>query len=157
MLCPCTTNPLLSAYEALEGMFSLDRTQMALIGTKIMIHVKTSRCQTWGYHAIRAWYYAPALTHYQCIKAVTESGAVRITDTLKFLHHCLPDPAISNTDHILLNNYAAIQGQPDAPLDELQAIQQLRDLITGLAKHKLVTRPEIDLDQEQKQVSDKPA
>ncbi|KAL7479065.1 hypothetical protein ACHAW6_004814 [Cyclotella cf. meneghiniana] len=46
MLCPCTTDPLLSAYKALVGMFSFDRTPMAPIGTKIMIHIKPAQHQT---------------------------------------------------------------------------------------------------------------
>ncbi|KAL7480384.1 hypothetical protein ACHAW6_006079 [Cyclotella cf. meneghiniana] len=39
---------------------------------------------------------------------VIESGASRITDSFKFLHHCLPDPTISNTDCIvkLPKNYS---------------------------------------------------
>lgn len=83
MLRPCTTNPLLSvsAYKALEGMFPFDRTPIAPIGIVVMILIKPTRRHTWGYHAIRAWYFAPALNHYRCIKAVTEAGAVRVTDT----------------------------------------------------------------------------
>ncbi|KAL7475873.1 hypothetical protein ACHAW6_001769 [Cyclotella cf. meneghiniana] len=46
VLCPCTTNPLLSVYEALEGMFSFNRTPMTPIGTKIMIHIKPAGHQT---------------------------------------------------------------------------------------------------------------
>ena len=98
MLRPCTTNPLLSAYEA---MFSFDRTPIAPIRKEVMIHIKPTRHQTWGYHAIKAWYFAPALNHYRCIKAVTEDGALRISDTFKFLYHCLPDPAITDTDELL--------------------------------------------------------
>jgi len=43
MLRPCTTNPLLSAYKALEGMFSFDRTPMTPIGTEVMIHIKPTQ------------------------------------------------------------------------------------------------------------------
>ncbi|KAL7476895.1 hypothetical protein ACHAW6_002723 [Cyclotella cf. meneghiniana] len=34
------TNPLLSAYKVMEGMFSFNRTTMAPIGTEVMIHVE---------------------------------------------------------------------------------------------------------------------
>jgi hypothetical protein len=37
MMRPCTQNPNLSAYEAMEGMFSFDATPMAPIGTECMI------------------------------------------------------------------------------------------------------------------------
>ncbi|KAL7480206.1 hypothetical protein ACHAW6_011040 [Cyclotella cf. meneghiniana] len=81
MMRPCTQNPNLSAHEALEGMFSFDATPMAPIGTECMVHVKPNRRHTWGYHSIKAWYFAPALNHYRCIKAVTDTGAVRLADT----------------------------------------------------------------------------
>ncbi|KAL7487132.1 hypothetical protein ACHAW6_012727 [Cyclotella cf. meneghiniana] len=68
ILYPCTTNPILSPYKALEGMFSFNRTPMAPIGTEVTIHIKPVQRQLWGYHAIHTWYSAPALTHYQCIK-----------------------------------------------------------------------------------------
>ena len=84
MMCPCTQNPNLSAYEAMEGMFSFNATPMAPIGTECMIHVKLSKGHIWGYHSMKAWYFALALKHYRCIKVVTDAGAVRITDTFKF-------------------------------------------------------------------------
>ncbi|KAL7486329.1 hypothetical protein ACHAW6_011922 [Cyclotella cf. meneghiniana] len=61
---PCTQNPNLSVHEALEGMFSFDATPIAPIGTKCMIHMKPAYCHTWGYHAIKVWYFPPALNHY---------------------------------------------------------------------------------------------
>lgn len=76
MMRPCTQNPNLSAHEALEGMFSFDATPMAPIGTECMIHIKPTSRHTWGYHAIKAWYFAPALHHYRCIRAVTDRKSV---------------------------------------------------------------------------------
>eukprot|EP00804_Cyclotella_cryptica_P014354 CCRYP_015562-RA/>CCRYP_015562-RA protein AED:0.34 eAED:0.35 QI:0/0/0/1/1/1/3/0/445 len=111
MLCLCTTNPLLSAYEAIEGMFSFDRTPMAPIGTEVMIHIKPNRHQTWGYLAIRA---------------------------------CLLDPAITHTDRITKATQhliRTIDGQSDAPADELRAIQNLRDLITRATQNQSDTVP----------------
>ncbi|KAL7479360.1 hypothetical protein ACHAW6_005093 [Cyclotella cf. meneghiniana] len=71
MMRPCTQNPNLSVHEALEGMFSFNITPVVPIGTECMIHVKPDCCHTWGYHAIKAWYFAPALNHYQCILPLT--------------------------------------------------------------------------------------
>ena len=101
MMRPCTQNPNLSAYEAMEGMFSFDAFPMAPIGTECMIHLEPSKRLTWGCHSMKAWYFAPALKHYRCIKVVTDAGAVRITDTFKFLHHTLPAPTVSSTDSIV--------------------------------------------------------
>ncbi|KAL7478261.1 hypothetical protein ACHAW6_004033, partial [Cyclotella cf. meneghiniana] len=145
MLRPCTTNPRLSAYEAMEGMFSFDKTPMAPIATKVMIHIKPTRRQTWGCHAIRAWYFVPALNHYRCIKAVTESGTVRVSDTFKFLHHTLHEPVLSNMDRIVKATQhliRTIEEKSNAPPDEMEAIQHLRDLITGAAKRQPKPQPQ---------------
>ena len=112
-----------------------------------MIHIKPTCRQTWGYHAIRAWYFAPALNHYRCIKAVTDDGAVRISDTFKFLHHCLPDPAITNTDRIIKATQHlihTINGNTTAPPDELQAINHLKDLISGATSTQHTLNPIVD-------------
>ncbi len=132
---PCTQNPNLSAHEALDGMFSFDATPMAPIGTECMIHIKPTSCHTWGYHAIKAWYFAPALNHYRCIRAVTDTGAVRLTDTFTFLHHTLPTPTISNADRItkaIKNLENTISGRPPTLQCELEAIEKIRQLIHGL-------------------------
>ena len=78
MLRPCTQNPKLSAYEAMEGMFSFDAIPMAPIGIECMIHIKPSRQHTWGYHVMKAWNCTWALKYYRCIKVVTETGTIRI-------------------------------------------------------------------------------
>ncbi|KAL7529464.1 hypothetical protein ACHAXR_002975, partial [Thalassiosira sp. AJA248-18] len=96
MLRPCTTNPLLSAFEAMEGMHSFDATPMAPIGTEMLMHLKPIRQGTWDYHAIKAWYFVPALKHYRAVKRLLESGATRLTDTWKFKHHALPIPNSHN-------------------------------------------------------------
>jgi hypothetical protein len=134
MMRPCTQNPKLSAHEAMEGMFSFDATPMAPIGTECMVHVKPSRRQTWGYHAIKAWYFAPALNHYRCVKVVTDTGAVRTTDTFTFLHHTIPVPTITAADRIVnatKHLKQAIEGKTTPAPDELEAIAALRALIMG--------------------------
>ncbi|KAL7489085.1 hypothetical protein ACHAW6_014672 [Cyclotella cf. meneghiniana] len=84
MMRPCTQNLNLSAHKALEGMFSFNATPMAPIETECMIHNKPTHCHTRGYHAIKDWYFVPALNHYRCIKAVTNTGAVSIANTFAF-------------------------------------------------------------------------
>ncbi|KAL7534864.1 hypothetical protein ACHAXR_006130 [Thalassiosira sp. AJA248-18] len=89
---------------------------------------------TWDYHAIKAWYFAPALKHYRVVKGVLESGATRLTDTWKFKHHALPTPAISSTDRIVKatqNLAATIQVANPSQQDELSAIEHLRALISN--------------------------
>ena len=134
MMRPCTLNPLLSAFEAMEGMYSFDDTPMAPVGTEMLMHLKPVRRHSWGYHTLKTWYFAPALKHHRVVKGVTKSGAVRLTDTWKFKHHAISTPTITPVDRITkatrdLN--AAINGHTTAPPDELDAIQQLHALIVN--------------------------
>jgi hypothetical protein len=94
---------------------------------------------------LKAWYFAPALNHYRCIKAVTDTGKVRLTETFKFLHHTLPTPTVSDTDRIINATQQlklAIEGKRDTPADELGAIQHLQAMITGAANTPTVEEPE---------------
>ena len=134
MMRPCTLNPNLSAFEAMEGMYSFNATPMAPIGTEMLMHLKPIRRNTWAYHALKSWYFAPALKHYRVVKGVTESGAVRLTDTWKFTHHNITTPAVSQIDRIIkATKHLAdtIQGANNAVPDELAAIEHLRALIKG--------------------------
>jgi hypothetical protein len=129
MMHPCTQNPNLSAQEAMEGTFSFDATPMAPIGTECMVYVKPSKQHTWGYHAIKAWYFAPALNHYRCVKVVTDTSTVRTTDTFKFLHHALSTPTITPTDRIITTTKhlkQAIENHTTPGPNELQAIAALK-------------------------------
>eukprot|EP00804_Cyclotella_cryptica_P012506 CCRYP_017700-RA/>CCRYP_017700-RA protein AED:0.42 eAED:0.36 QI:0/0/0/1/0.66/0.25/4/0/397 len=95
-------------------MFSFDRTPMAPIGTEVMVHVKPNRRQTWG--------------------------------TTPFEHGTLHQPDITT---VAFKPNHKSHPTPHTPLrditvqrtDELQAIQNLRDLITGAASSLNNTPP----------------
>jgi hypothetical protein len=130
----------------MEGMFSFDATPMAPIGTECMVHVKPSRRQTWGYHAIKAWYFAPALNHYRCVKVVTDTGAVRTTDTFTFLHHTIPVPTITAADrivHATKHLKQAIESNITPAPDELEAIAALKALIMGTPPDPPLPNPDL--------------
>ena len=97
----CTLNPCLSAFEAMEGMFSFDATPMASVGTEMLIHLKPVRRHSWGYHALKAWFIGPSLKHYHVIKGVTKSGAVRLSDTFKSKYHSLTTPTVAPLERVI--------------------------------------------------------
>jgi hypothetical protein len=135
MLRPCRQNPLLSAFEAMEGSFSFDATPMAPPGTEVLIHLKPTRRKSWAFYASNGWYIGPSLKHYRCIQAImADTGGERITDTFRFKHHAMPVPIITPTDCIIAATQsltAAIAGVTEAPPTELQAIENLRLLLLG--------------------------
>ena len=134
MMLPCTLNPHLSAFKAMEGMLSFDATPMAQAGTKMLIHLKPVPRHTWDHHTLKEWYIGPSLKHYRIIKGVTELGAMRIFDTFKFKHHALKTPTVTPLDRVIkATRYlaTAIQGRGNEPHDKLQAIEHLHALING--------------------------
>jgi hypothetical protein len=49
MLCPCCQNPLLSAFEAMEGSYLLEATTMDPPGTKVLVHLKQTHHRSWSF------------------------------------------------------------------------------------------------------------
>jgi hypothetical protein len=102
MLCPCCQNPLLSAFEAMEGSYLFDATPMAPPGTKVPVHLKPTYCKSWSFHASNGWYIGPSLKHSRCIRAIMEgTGGKRLTNTFCFKHQAMAIPIITPTNQII--------------------------------------------------------
>ena len=102
--------------------------------TETMIHLKPVCQNTWSYHGVKAWYFAPSLKHYRIIKNTNEEGAVPKTDTRKYNHHSIKTPTVTPVEKIIKatkNLTTAIYCHNNAPQDELEAIDHLQALITG--------------------------
>ena len=87
---------------------------------------------------MQGWYFAPDLKHYCVIETVTDTGVVRLTDTLKFKNHAIKTPTFNLSEIILKATQTLsliIQAKNDAPPDELEAITNLQDLILGNNKN----------------------
>ena len=60
-------NPRLSAYAYLNEKYEFTRHPMAPPVTKVVVHSKPHKRQTWGYHGEDGFYVGPSLEHYRCI------------------------------------------------------------------------------------------
>ena len=96
----CPSNPRISTYEALHGhKYNFDGKPMAPVGTRVIIHNKSSERNTWGAHGQGGWYVGPALSHYRCFKVVPNAtGIPRVTDTLEFFPETLKLPGSSPSE-----------------------------------------------------------
>ena len=56
---------------------------------------------------MQGWYFAPDLKHYRVIKTVTDTGAVRLTETFKFKRHAIKTPTV-NPAEILVKSTQAL-------------------------------------------------
>jgi hypothetical protein len=92
-------NPQLSAYAQIFGSFDFNRTPLAPPGTKVVVHVKPDKRQSWAPHGNTGWYTGPAMEHYRCYQIyVTKTQSYRISDTVEFFPHQVPMPKLSSAD-----------------------------------------------------------
>ena len=82
------------------------------------------------------WYLGPCFKHYRTFRGIVPStGGERLSDTVCFKHHTIAIPDLTPADRILeatrqLND--AIRQQPRrAPMEELTAIELLREVLLG--------------------------
>ena len=132
----CRQNPQLSAWAAMNGEYHFDATPIAPPGTQMLMHEKPGRRRTWALNAKKAWYLGPCFKHYRSVRGLVPStGGERISDTYRFKHHAIDIPQLTPADRILeaaKQLKTAIQQQPKkAPMDELTAIQLLREVLLG--------------------------
>ena len=126
----------------MEGEYHFHATPIAPPGSEMMIHEKTGRRRTFGMNAQKAWYLGPCLQHYRTFRGVLPTtGGEQLSDTVKFRHHAIAIPQLTPADRILeaaRNLDDAIRQQPkQAPLDEITAIELLREILLGERKEPL--------------------
>ena len=138
----CRQNPLLSAWAAMEGEYHFDATPIAPPGSEMMLHDKPNQRRSWGFNTKKAWYNGPCFQHYMAFRGILPlTGGERISDTVRFKHHAIAIPQLTPADRILeaardLDD--AIRQLPKrAPIDELQAIELLREVLLGETKRPL--------------------
>ena len=65
MLHTSCIKPMLSAHTQLFGVFNFDRTPLAPLGIRAMVHEHVGQRMSWGDHGKEGWYIGPALQHYR--------------------------------------------------------------------------------------------
>jgi hypothetical protein len=118
-----------------EGSYSFDATPVVPPGTKVLVHLNSTCCKSWSFHASNGWYIGPSLKHYCCVHAIMEgTGGKHLTDTFCFKHHAMAVPVITPTNQIIAATQhltAAISGVQESPPDILHAIATLHHILLG--------------------------
>ena len=81
-------NHKLSAYEQIFGVFDYNRTPLAPIGTKSVVHLRTTQKgrSTFGDHGVIGWTIGPAMDHYRHWSFyIPKTRSTRVSDTVVFL------------------------------------------------------------------------
>ena len=141
MLRGSRTNPKLSAWDQVCGVFDYNRTPIGPPGTRVLVHEKSHQRGTWAPHGEDAWYIGPAFDHYRCYTVwAWETRRERGTDTISWFPHQLKMPTPSALDRIAASLHdlaAAIKhpapGSPLSPLDtsQIAALDNLIQLFTA--------------------------
>ena len=96
MLRASRTNPKISAYIALEGIFDFNKTPLAPPGTRVVVHAKPDNRSSWDPNGFDAWYIGPSKEHYRCVKVYNpKSRKETNADTVLFFPKHIPLPEIT--------------------------------------------------------------
>jgi hypothetical protein len=126
----------MSAWEYFNGPFDFNATPLGPMGCRVLIHNKPSTRKSWDQRARDGFSLGPAMDHYRCYTvADKKTKATVVSDTIEFRHSYLTQPTLTPEDrmvHAMNKLSCAIKDAPAAKLDaQLDAIQQLRDLLSG--------------------------
>ena len=94
-------NPKLSAHDQVFGVFDYNRTPLAPLGTKVVIHERPKQRGTWSAHGQLGWLTGPAMHHYRHFQInVSSTGGDRVSDTVEFIPTNYIMPRTSSRDRI---------------------------------------------------------
>ena len=128
-------NPRLSAHAYLFGNYDFNKWPLAPPGTKVVVHTKSTKRPSWGYHGEEGFYVAPATEHYRCIQCLMKNTRrIRVTDTAQFFpSNLVPFPTYDSTDHLMRALDDILKILRNTPLQKLQVDQQTKDAIELVA------------------------
>jgi hypothetical protein len=102
LLRQATIDPKIPAWEYFNCSFDFNKTPLAPVGCRVLIHAKPPTCKSWDYRAKQGFYVSPVLDHYSCYELVKlETKQKVISNTVEFRHAYLQIPAVSADDKII--------------------------------------------------------
>ena len=85
LLHQATANPKILAWEYFNGPFDFNKTSLAPVGCRVLIHAKPGTRRSWDYRAKQGFYVGPVLNHYRCYKLVKSKTKQKfISNTVQF-------------------------------------------------------------------------
>jgi hypothetical protein len=99
MLRTSRISPKLLAYSQLFGHFDYNKTPLAPLGTKVVIHKRPQQRRTFRDHGREGFYIGPAMQHYRHYSVfVTATRGDRVSNTVEFFPTKFTMPATSSND-----------------------------------------------------------
>ena len=137
MLRQATADPTTSAWDFFaKKKFNYSATPLGPLGINVIVHAKPGRRKSWDFRGKDGWSVGVSLKHYRCQLVIPKLSKSLVTsDTTEFRHHHITQPSVTPDDrvtHGLQQLVSALQGgTPSRSSEQLDAIQQLQDTLTG--------------------------
>ena len=94
-------NPKLSAHDQVFSTFNYQRTPLAPLGTKVIIHKRPDQRKIWDKHGLLGFLVNRAKDHFRSHQVtVTKIGATRVSDAIELLLTKNTMPKTSSNDQI---------------------------------------------------------
>lgn len=100
---PSRINPLISAYTQIHGEFDYNKTPIAPVGCKVLVHDRTNERASWDNHGSPGFYIDRAPQHYRnytCYMQKTKQN--RISNTVEFFPTHCDIPKVTPMDRLTL-------------------------------------------------------
>ena len=92
LLLPSCLNPKMATEVILNGLYDFNRTPIASLGTKFLVHKKTLVRGAWAPRGIDGWYIGPAQDHYRCYSVyISRIIGTRHSETVDFFPSMSPE------------------------------------------------------------------
>ena len=96
----CRFNQKLSVHAALYSTCHYNKTKLDPIGTRFLVHEKTTNSPTWIPHVTDGWHIIPVLERYESVGCYIPSTHItRIADTVEFIYTVILIPMTSSEDY----------------------------------------------------------
>ncbi|OEU19979.1 hypothetical protein FRACYDRAFT_182300, partial [Fragilariopsis cylindrus CCMP1102] len=134
---PSRINPLISAYTLVHGEFDFNRTPMAPVGCKVIVHDRRGERGSWDNHGSHGFYIERAPHHYRnytCYMRDTKQN--RISNTVEFFpSHCtLPKVTPIDRLTLVLQDLHEVLSQPPSDFPFMNQGTDLHTAITAIQK-----------------------
>ena len=148
LLCQSKTNPDISAWEAFNGIFSYNHTQLGPLGCRVIIHKKNVNRYSWDYRGQDGWGCGVAMHHYRCQNVIAHNTkAAQVSDIVEFRHHHITQPSLTSDGRVLHGMQTltgALKNSPIVACDaQFIAITELRDALQGWSGDKDIIRAQL--------------
>ncbi|OEU20461.1 hypothetical protein FRACYDRAFT_181335 [Fragilariopsis cylindrus CCMP1102] len=134
---PSRINPLISAYTLIHGEFDFNRTPMAPVGCKVIVHDRRGERGSWSNHGSHGFYIERAPHHYRnytCYMRDTKQN--RISNTVEFFPSQCSLPKVTPIDRLalVLQDLHQVLSQPPSDFPFLNQGTDLHTAITAIQK-----------------------